>query len=79
MGTKGHRFESRHLDSDLFFFFFDLIMGLNFNLIFIKMESLILAKGLSFFYKGFGLQEVSFWLALGGLFDIEMTPANILC
>lgn len=47
------------------FFFVCLIMGLDFNLLFIKMESLILAKGLSFFYKGSGLQEVSFWRALG--------------
>jgi len=49
----------------IFFFFVCLIMGLDFNLLFIKMESLILAKGLSFFYKGSGLQEVSFWRALG--------------
>lgn len=53
-------------------------MGLDFNLLFIKMESLILAKGLSFFLQRVGFTGGILLAGIGGLFDIEMTPANMM-
>ena len=51
-------------------------MGLDLNIVFIKMESLILAKGLPIFYKRVRFTRVILLVGIGGLFDIEMTSAN---